>query len=252
MTKWILLLSSALAVIIPAPSSAAEPPPIPTGYDAYRQWDRWPVQRIGARAYMRSTYDRTGGNRRADASNFLYQTADDFNVTLDVESPGIMYFARYNYWHGSPWHYEVDGVDNIVEETSTKDPNNRVEGSVFLPEKAFPSPLTYTWSTTNGADLSWVPVGFEKSFRMAYARTKYGTGYYIYHQFVPGTPLSQPVRALESQSISADRCSRIAIESRFRSRPQSQYRRRHTAWRTRRVWQHRGYSKANHSIDTFG
>ena len=32
----------------------------------------------------------------------------------------------------------------------------------------------------------WVPIGFEKSFRMAYSRTRYGTGYYIYHQFVAG------------------------------------------------------------------
>src|SRR5690606_28823903 len=86
---------------------AAEPDPtgklptVPIGLDAYRQWDRWPVQRIGVRAYMRSTYDRTGGNRKADAGNFLYQTADDFNVTLDVQSPGMLYFARYNHWHGS-------------------------------------------------------------------------------------------------------------------------------------------------------
>src|SRR5438132_13190559 len=87
--------------------SAAEPPVIPVGLDAYRQWDRWPAQRIGARAYMRSTYDRTGGNEGADASHFLYQLADDKNVSLHVEGPGILYFARYNHWHGSPWHYEV-------------------------------------------------------------------------------------------------------------------------------------------------
>src|SRR4051812_4032017 len=29
---------------------------VPIGFDAYRQWQRWPVQRIGVRAYMRSTY----------------------------------------------------------------------------------------------------------------------------------------------------------------------------------------------------
>ena len=39
-----------------------------------------PKSGIGARAYMRSTYDRAGGNERADASHFLYQEADDFNV----------------------------------------------------------------------------------------------------------------------------------------------------------------------------
>ena len=56
-------------------SKPDEPPTIPVGLDAYRQWDRWPYQRIGARAYMRSTYDRRGGNEGADASHFLYQLA---------------------------------------------------------------------------------------------------------------------------------------------------------------------------------
>src|ERR1035437_6085465 len=67
---------------------------IPVGLDAYRLWDRWPYQRIGVRAYMRSTYDRAGGNERADASHFLYQLGEDRNVTLDVEGPGQLYFVR--------------------------------------------------------------------------------------------------------------------------------------------------------------
>src|SRR6266478_342319 len=111
------------------PACGVEPPVIPVGLDAYRQWDRWPDQRIGARAYMRSTYDRRGGNEGADASHFLYQVADDFNVSLDVEGSGILYFTRYNHWHGSPWHYEVDGADHSVEETSTADPTRPVGDS---------------------------------------------------------------------------------------------------------------------------
>lgn len=188
--RLLLLLLCAASVAV-----AGEPPTVPIGYDAYRQWEKWPQQRIGVRAYMRSTYDRTGRNRSADASNFLYQLADDFNVTLDVAGPGILYFARYNHWHGSPWHYEVDGKDHIVQESSTKDPTKPVENSVFIPEAAFPPPMAVTWSLTKGADLSWIPISFEESFRMAYGRTTYGTGYYIYHQFLPGIPLSQPIRA---------------------------------------------------------
>jgi hypothetical protein len=180
--------------------TAAGPPAIPVGLDAYRMWDRWAYQRIGARAYMRSTYDRRGGNERADASHFLYQAAGDFNVTLDVEGPGVLYFARYNHWHGSPWHYEVDGKDHVVRETSTADPLHPAEGSVLLPEAAFPRPLTWTWAQTKGADLMWVPVGFVERFRMAYSRTFYGTGYYIYHQFVKGAPLSQPVKAWDGET----------------------------------------------------
>jgi hypothetical protein len=183
----------------PAPG-ADEPPMIPVGLDAYRSWERWPYQRIGARAYMRSTYDRRGGNESADASHYLYQEADDFSVPLDVQGPGILYFARYNHWHGSPWHYEVDGTDHIVQETSSKDPTKPADNSVFLPEALFPNPLTWTWSVTKGADLMWVPIPFEKSFRMAYSRTRYGTGYYIYHQYVRGANLSQPIRSWDAKT----------------------------------------------------
>jgi len=180
-----------------AAAAAAQPPVIPAGLDAYRMWDRWAYQRIGGRTYMRSTYDRAGGNERADASHFLYQLAPnrngDRNVTLDVEGPGILYFVRYNHWHGSPWHYEVDGKVHMVRETSTADPEHPAPNSVFLPEAAFPRPLAWTWADTKGGDLSWIPIGFEQRFRMAYSRTFYGTGYYIYQQFVNGAKLSHPI-----------------------------------------------------------
>src|SRR3954470_22995939 len=87
---------------------ADELPAIPVGLDAYRMWDKWAQHRVGMRAYMRSTYDRSGGNEAADASHFLYQLAEDNNVTLDVEGAGILYFVRTNHWHGSPWHYVFD------------------------------------------------------------------------------------------------------------------------------------------------
>jgi hypothetical protein len=169
--------------------------PIPIGLDAYRDWDQWPVLRLGMRTYLRSTYDRSGGNEGADASHFLYQLSDDQNVTLDLQGPGLLCFVRYNHWHGSPWLYEVDGVDHLIRETSTADSLHPVEGSVWLPSGAFPPPLAFTWASTKGADLSWVPIPFEKSFRMSYSRTRYGTGYYIYERFVPGTKLSHPIRS---------------------------------------------------------
>ena len=187
-----------LALLAAAAAFAAQPPVIPVGYDAYRMWDRWPYQRVGARAYMRSTYDRSGGNESADASHFLYQTADDFNVTLDVQGAGILYFARYNHWHGSPWHYEVDGVDHLVRESSTADPLHPQLDSAMLPQQLFPSPMAVTWAETKGADLSWLPIGFANSFRMAYSRTFYGTGYYIYDQYVPGSKLSQPITSWDA------------------------------------------------------
>ncbi len=153
------------------------------------------------RAYMRSTYDRAGGNEGADASHFLYQLSDDFNVALDLEGPGILLFSRYNHWHGSPWHYVVDGKDNLVQESSTADPLHPAPNSTFLPLAAFPSPLNETWATTKGADLVWTPIAFEQSFQMAYTRTHYGTGYYIYDRFVPGTPLSHPLESWNESMV---------------------------------------------------
>ncbi len=195
-----LNMKATLILFLLWPGIALAETPIPVGLDAYRMWDRWPAQRIGVRAYMRSTYDRSGGNETADASHFLYQLADDKNITLDLQGPGMLYFVRYNHWHGSPWHYEVDGVDHIVQESSTADPLHPVENSTFLPPRLFPNPLAFTWSVTKGADLSWIPIGFEKTFRMGYSRTFYGTGYYIYHQFVKGTKLSRPIRSWDAKT----------------------------------------------------
>src|SRR4051794_26648189 len=71
-----------LAIFLSCTAFAEDLPTVPIGLDAYRRWDLWPQQRIGVRAYMRSTYDRRGGNEGADASHFLCQFGEDQNVTL--------------------------------------------------------------------------------------------------------------------------------------------------------------------------
>ncbi len=190
----LLLLAVIALVARGGEPQLVEPPVIPVGLDAYRQWDRWAYQRIGVRAYLRSTYDRTGGNERADASHFLYQLPGDVNVPLHIEGRGVLYFARYNHWHGSPWHYEVDGRTHLVKETSTGAPYT-VQEARFIPEHLFPEPLALTWSKTHGANLVWVPIPFERSFRLGYGHSHYGTGYYIYHQFADSAELSRPLRA---------------------------------------------------------
>jgi hypothetical protein len=182
-----------------AEGAADAAPMIPVGDDAYLQWERLPYQRLGVRGRMQSTFDRTGGNRDADASHFLYQQADDFNVALDARGPGVLYFVRTNHHHGSPWHYEIDGVDHIVKESATEDPvgaNKRLTKSVFTPTAAFPHPLVWTWPDTKGADLMWRPIPFNDSLRLAYSRTFYGTGYFIYHQFADASDgLSRPIKS---------------------------------------------------------
>lgn len=172
-------------------------PQIPVGSDSYLMWGKWPHQRIGARAYMRSTYDRSGGNEGSDASHFLFVNEEEFNVTLDVRGEGFLYFARFNHWHGSPWHFVVDGKDNLVQETGTMDPVNAkkvLNDSEFFPSSAFPKPLNWTWATTKGSDLIGTPISFKESMRIAYSRTCYGTGYYIYHLFADEGNLSRPIR----------------------------------------------------------
>jgi hypothetical protein len=198
---WSWLVTIALAAGSSRAAVNPHPPPIPIGLDAYRFWDRWPEQRIGMRTYMRSTYERRGANEGADASHFLYQESDDFNVTLDLEGPGLLVFSRYNHWHGSPWHYIIDGKDHIIKESSTADPLHPDPDSTFIPQAPFPPPLNETWATTKGADLIWTPIPFEQSFRMAYTRTRYGTGYYIYNQFVPGTALSHPLKSWNEDMV---------------------------------------------------
>jgi len=193
-------LSGVLLLSVCFGSEAAETPILPVGLDAYRMWDHWADQRIGQRTYMRSTYDRSGGNLNADASNFLFQLADDRNVTLDIEARGVVAFVRYNHWHGSPWHYQVDGADYILRESMTADPYAQLKEIRFNPSDTFFEPFAYTWATTQGADLSWLPIEFEKSFRMSYERTHYGTGYYIYDLFLPGARLSSPIQAWDGKA----------------------------------------------------
>jgi hypothetical protein len=180
----------------PNPRKDVDHSKIPVGMDSYRMWDKWPMQRIGIRTYMRSTYDRRGGNEGADASHFLFSDNDTNNISLDVKGKGAMYFFRANHWHGSPWRFTVDGRENIIRETGTLDPENAlksIKNSEFIPSAAFPQPLNFTWATTKGADLIWSPVLFRESMRIAYSKTHYGTGYYIYQLFSDESRLSQPL-----------------------------------------------------------
>ncbi len=181
---------------------ATEPPSITIGADAFLQWDQWPALRVGVRAYMRSTFDRTGGNHFADAAHYIRQTDDRHSVALDEAGPGILWFVRHNHWHGSPWSYTVDDREFVVSESSTGDPTRPVENSVFLPMDLFPGGLTYTWSITKGADLSWVPIPFERSLQLAYGHTRYGTGYFILWKLMPGLArLSRPLESWTTNSI---------------------------------------------------
>jgi hypothetical protein len=167
----------------------------PVGLDAYRHWDRLPYLRIGARSYMRSTYDRAGGNEAADASHYVREIAPGRDVPFDVAGPGVLYFFRANHWHGSPWTFVVDGNRYVVADSATANPNSPPPTSTFLPEAAFASPLALTYATTPGSDVSWVPMGFARSLTIEHGHSHYGTGNFTYTLYDPGASLSQPVIA---------------------------------------------------------
>lgn len=200
-----ILTSVAFCALLPLLLSAQrlqKLPVIPVGADAYLMWDKWPMQRLGVRTYMRSTYDRAGSNEHADAGHFLFMNDENENVTLDVSGKGILYFFRTNHWHGSPWHFITDGNDHLVQETGTADPvhaKRDIPSSVFIPAIPFTKPLAWTWADTKGADLIWTPIPFERSLRLAYSRTHYGTGYYIYQLFADTANVSRRIRSWDVQ-----------------------------------------------------
>lgn len=172
-----------VAVVVLLAACTHEPgtstPLVPAGgYDDYLHWERWPLLQINTRTVMRSTFDRAGGNDASDASHFLAQNERGL-VAASVIGNGTLTFARANHWHGSPWRYTVDGQTTEVTESTTADPDHPQMNSVWAPAIAFPPDLTETWSTTRGADLSWVRVPFTKSLEIAYGRSHYGTGYFI-------------------------------------------------------------------------
>ena len=79
-----------------------------------------------------------GGNEGADASHFLYQTPTTSTSRSTSTAPGVLYFARYNHWHGSPWHYVVDGDRHVVQRVEHRRSDQAGGGSIFLPAGRFP------------------------------------------------------------------------------------------------------------------
>ena len=88
------LVASVVSTVQAEQSPATQPPQIPFGIDAFTQWQKWPYLRVGVRCYMRSTFDRRGGNEDADAAHYIRQIDDTHNVALDELGPGILWFER--------------------------------------------------------------------------------------------------------------------------------------------------------------
>ena len=134
-----------------------------------------PAHRHAHATCARRTIAPEATRRPTRATSFASRPITSF--ALDVVGQGVLAFVRTNRWHGSPWHYVVDGDDAVVTRDEHRDPRQSGRRTpTFLPQSAFPPPLALTESTTQGADVSWVPIPFSKSFQLGYERTDYGTG----------------------------------------------------------------------------
>ena len=149
---------------------------------------------------MRSTYDRQGANYGwADASTFC---------TRKQTTSTLLSMSRDPEFCTSPATTTGTAVRgttrSMVRNSSSKKQalptrHSRSLTRCFCQSMRFRDHWPGPGRRPRGADLSWVPIGFEESFRMAYTRTFYGTGYYIFHQFVDGTELSRPIQAWSDQ-----------------------------------------------------
>ena len=149
--RWWIALLLAMALAAAGVALPADPPVIPVGLDAYRMWERWPYQRIGARAYMRSTYDRrrrqrarrrvalplsAGRRLQRDARRRRARASSTSSATTTgTAAPGT-----------TRWTARTTSSRRPARPI----PTTRSPNSVFLPEALFPNPLTWTWSTHQG------------------------------------------------------------------------------------------------------
>ena len=100
-------LAFALALLAVGAAPAAPPPVLPVGWDAITHGlELWPHQRLGVRAMVRSTFDRSGANEAADSSHYLYynrSTGAARAVAMSLEGTrGCLYFCRFNHVWPTP------------------------------------------------------------------------------------------------------------------------------------------------------
>lgn len=123
------LLTAGLLLALSA-GAADEPPEIPVGLNAYRQWERWPHQRVGARAYLRSTYDRkldyAFPNQRVEVS-VAEASRDQEGTALEWRPAGVWYLAGPNTCVYSNPQAELGPTRHVVQTS-----NRRFRDDEFL------------------------------------------------------------------------------------------------------------------------
>jgi len=133
------------------------------GYGVYSRWEDWARLRLGRRAGLASSYDRTGGNK--DYSYFESpdgQISQEVDATIKtIEGPGII----YRFWmphltakQGFALRMYFDGEQNPRIDTSTADLLGAAYSCCY-----FKAPFVNTFA---GGQVSYEPIPFEQSVRI--------------------------------------------------------------------------------------
>jgi len=101
---------------------------------------QWPLS-ASASARICADLRPQGGNESRTRALPVTRSPMRVQRPLDVQGHGIL-VSRATHWHGSTWHYEVDGKDHRPG-SSLEGPDQARRELVFLPKRV-PSPLTYT------------------------------------------------------------------------------------------------------------
>jgi len=202
----------------PNSTTIARTPTVPVGWTPTDN-GQVPYQRIGVRGTCVALRPH-GRKSRGDASHYLYAEPGDVTDTWSVP---LTKSARGASTSSAPitgtaaWNYEVDGRRQIVEDTPRPNPVGAKGGLRRARSCRGPvsKPLTWTWSTTRGANLMWVPLEFEKSCGSSTAgRARNGLFHLSSLRLPTMKHLSHPLH--RGQDAPCQRCPRPAPPSRRR------------------------------------
>jgi hypothetical protein len=139
---------------------------------------------------MISSYDRTGGN-----SDWHRWTKDDIGEDglinlVNLKGPGVITRIWGVRFSAKEWQFYIDGE---------KTPRFRGR-NIFPGDAPFIEPLARTYS---GAGISYVPIPFQKSLRIAVVPAKLRDPYYEvnYEIFPKGTPVESFPQQLSEQEL---------------------------------------------------
>lgn len=191
MLFWVVIIL-AIAIIaalfsLRLTSPKEDQAPEPYGLDAMTGLDRLPYLKTAVFAGGASSYDRSDGNADGfGASNFLYQDEHGDKVMLDIRGPGTVYRMWFTGFDIAEAYVKVY-FDGETEPRIHRPLRELFDGSVA----PFLSPLAADDRISSGGFVSYVPLTFSKSVKIATNGAGQHFFYNIgYHQYSPDMPVA--------------------------------------------------------------